>query len=167
MIAWRGYGYLVAMMRLAGQSLCSLRRHLVMNWCLSSGWETEGPDQESVIKLSRNLNAWRKGTGKVFLCHGRMEKPYKVSGTYDIPMITTIDRKIYWPSVFTSRWTSPDNRQAQILVNYTDDPQNISLCCSGRLRVYTNPYSSDAGEVSAKTELEIRPLSAVLVEFMS
>ncbi len=145
-----------------------------IHWDWGTSWDVEKPEQESIITLIHNLNAWRKGVAMPFLCYGRMEKPYPVQGTYDIPMILTQGGKHHFPSLFTSRWTSPEGRQAQIIVNYTTEKQNFSLSCpaskGGEVRVYEDPYSDKASTIrieQGQVVLSIAPLSALVVEFVN
>ena len=90
-----------------------------MIWDWGTKWETEIPDQENIIQLVRNLNAWRTGTGKDFLVTGRMLKPFPFEGATNVPMITkTGGHLINFPSVFTSNWQFGNDRNAQFFVNY-------------------------------------------------
>ena len=144
-----------------------------IHWSWGSEWDIEGPDQKSMTALIRNLNAWRKGVAKPFLCYGRMEKPYPIHGTYDIPMILVRGGKYHFPSLFTSRWTSPEGQQAQIIVNYTTEKQNFILSCQdykgSMVRIYGNPYSDKASAIAVEqgqVALNIAPLSAIMVKFV-
>jgi hypothetical protein len=140
------------------------------DWCTS--WETTKPDQESVKLLIRNTNAWRKGVGKPFLYYGRMIKPYPIQGTYDIPMFLRQGGVHKFPSLFSSRWLSPDGRQAQMVVNYTKQEQEFILSCSDSaaetVYLYEDPSGKMASGVPVKqgrSALSIAPLSAIMVEF--
>ena len=134
-------------------------------------WERQAPDQESVIKLIANLNPWRRGVAKDYLVFGRMQKPYPVTGDYEIPMITTKDAKLYFRSIFTSKWTH-GGKTAQILVNYTNKPQTVTVNCKeiagSKAVVYTKADSKGSPtKITDKGQLKltIDPLSAVMVEF--
>jgi len=142
-----------------------------IHWEWGMSWDKPAPDQDSVTKLIANLNPWRKGVAKDYLVYGRMQKPYPVTGDYEIPMITTKDAKLYFRSIFTSKWTHAGKR-AQVLVNYTTKPQTVTVNCkkqtNSKAVVYTKATGkgsttkiTDKGEVNIK----IDPLSAVMVEF--
>jgi len=152
--------------------LLTLRDKGEVHWDWGTSWDVKKPDQQSINTLVRNLNAWRRGFGKAFLCYGRMEKPCKLTGTYDIPMTLKIDHKIHLPSLFTSRWISPDGRDCQIVVNYTEKQQSCDILCGDLakqiVRVYQRPSSKAYKTVpvkQAKAALNVPALSAVMVEF--
>lgn len=138
-------------------------------WEWGGAWDAQGPDHESVVTLMRNLNAWRKGAGKHFLLYGRMEKPWAFTGDHDIPMITPRDQQIHFRSVFTSRWSHKGQR-AQILVNYTPDPQEVTVQVPGGRATITlvNAPGKTAGQPVAvgqngEVKVSLPPLSAVML----
>ncbi|HRZ17862.1 MAG TPA: hypothetical protein P5141_09895, partial [Candidatus Hydrogenedentes bacterium] len=139
-------------------------------WEWGGSWDAEGPDHGSVAALMRNLNAWRRGTGKPYLLYGRMLKPFPVAGDYEIPIITPRDQRIPFRSVFTTRWRSGD-KTAQVLVNYTPEPQRVTLRCgeaAGRPVLFTDPRAAGTEAPRAGADglaLELSPLNAVLVEW--
>ena len=138
----------------------------------SSSWNFKMPDQLAIKTLIKNLNMWRQSEYKKYLLYGRMEKPYELTGTYDIPMITHGNKEIHNKSLFTSKWKSQDGETAQIIVNYTEKQQSCEIVCSGDenrlIKVLNSP--SDKGKeqrLSSKGEasLIVPPYSAILVEF--
>lgn len=144
-----------------------------MHWEWGMSWDEPAPDQESVTRLIGSLNPWRKGVAKPYLVYGRMQKPYSITGDYEIPMITTQGAKLYFRSIFTSKWTN-GGKTAQVLVNYTTKPQEITVntkeLTGSKVVVYTKATGkgsevkiTDKGEL----HLNIDPLSAVMVEFGS
>jgi len=71
----------------AGDSLTAVmkdRGEIHWGWCVP--WDVPPPDQAALIRLIRNLNAWRRGAGKPFLQYGRMLPPLPVLETVYIPM---------------------------------------------------------------------------------
>jgi hypothetical protein len=142
-----------------------------MHWEWGMSWDKPAPDQVSTQGLIANLNPWRKGVGKPYLVYGRMQKPYTVTGDYELPMITTKGAKLYFRSIFTSKWTNA-GKSAQILVNYTSKPQTVTVNCKKMVHSKAVVYTKPAGKgsptkITDKSELNltIDPLSAVMVEF--
>ncbi|HEX2999094.1 MAG TPA: DUF6259 domain-containing protein, partial [Armatimonadota bacterium] len=140
-----------------------------IGWEWGTTWDVPGPDHESLATLIRNLNAWRTDAAQPFLVYGRMLKPLELLGTTIIPMISPRGEKLPFPSLFTSRWQYGD-RIAQVVVNYTPEPQNGTLAgVTGRtVRLYRQPQASAeslAVSANGQVTLQIAPLSAVLVEF--
>jgi hypothetical protein len=139
-------------------------------WEWGGSWDAQGPDHDSVVTLMRNLNAWRRGAGKPYLLYGRMIKPLALSGDRDIPMQTPRNQQIHLRSVFTSRWTH-GGKTAQFLVNYTPDPQEVTVETAGggkSLALLTDPSSvkGSAANLSKDGSLHVSlpPLSAVMLE---
>lgn len=138
------------------------------DWCLD--WEVPEPEQAPVKTLIRNLNTWRKHRAKPYLVFGRMEKPLPLEGAYAVPMIMKDGRRIDYPSLMTSRWTGPQGKAAQIIVNYMPETQTFSLPAlrSKPVRVSADPYGEDTSGipmVDGGVRFDIAPLSAMLVEF--
>jgi hypothetical protein len=140
-------------------------------WEWGGSWDAVGPDHDSVATLMRNLNGWRRGAGKPYLIYGRMLKPYAIQGDTEIPMFTPRNQKITFRSIFTSRWTT-GKTTAQIVVNYTPEPQSIAVSTSpkpaGAPRVYTDPFGVPkvlAPDGDGRIPLTVPALSAVLLEW--
>lgn len=140
-----------------------------VHWDWGTDWKVPGPDQAQISTLIRNLNAWRRGAAKPFLYLGCMEKPLPITGSRNVPMILGQGGEIPWPSLLTSRWTSPDGRKAQIIANYLPESQECTLTglTGMTIRVYEqasgkNPHSVEPKAGQAK--LKIAPLSAIMVE---
>jgi len=146
-----------------------LRGNGDMIWDWGTKWETEIPDQEHIIKLVRNLNSWRTGSGKDFLVTGRMMKPLPFEGATNLPMITKSgQRNINFLSVFTSSWQFGKERNAQFFVNYLPQEQEITLNTGMLKDVKVFRSASDTkGEIAGDKELKIKitPLSAVMVTY--
>lgn len=143
---------------------------LIWGWCMD--WSGIKPDQDAAIQLIKNLNAWRVFNAKPFLRYGRMERPYSLNYEYDKEFIMNQIGKMMMPSLLTSRWTAPDGRNAQIVVNYTTHMQRFSLKTYDADCKWMNVYYDAKDFKSARydidrsdAELEIEPLSAVLLEF--
>lgn len=138
------------------------------DWC--TPWDVAKPDQRWAAQLIATLNAWRTGEGRPFLCHGRMLRPYEILGAGETVDVHVSGREVSWPAVFTSRWASPDGREAQILVNYTPEPRTVEMPALHGARdaiIRRDPRGAsgaapDAGQLEGA--IEIAPLSAVLIE---
>jgi len=144
---------------------------LIWGWCMD--WNAIKPDQNAAIQLVKNLNTWRIFNAKPFLRYGRMERPYSLIYEYDREFTMNQIGKMSVPSLITSRWRAPNGRNAQIVVNYT----NCKQCFSLRpykydfrwMIVYSDAKKEEAtryGVDKLGMELEIEPLSAVLLEFI-
>lgn len=100
-----------------------------------------------------------------------MEKPFELQGAYHIPINLNCGEVQNYPSLFTSRWISPDGRNAQIIVNYTLGAQDFSIKFNDieERNVVMFDTSDGSGSRSTvlavdKIDLKIRPLSALLLE---
>ena len=144
-----------------------------ISWGWNTPWDQKvKPDTESILKLVRNLNAWRKHAGKDFLVYGRMERPFTVEGSYDIPMYTYSDKKISYNSLMTSKWQSQNNQKAQVIANYTNKEQTCIISCTGyndrEVKLYENPvykYKMRMTDNQGKLKLIVPALSAIMIEF--
>ena len=144
-----------------------------ISWGWATPWDQKvKPDTESALKLIRNLNAWRKHAGKDFLVYGRMERPFIVEGSYDIPMYSPSDKEIHFSSLMTSKWQSQNNRKAQVIANYTNKEQTCIISCTGynerEVKLYENPvneYKMIKGDNQGKLKLKVPALSAIMIEF--
>jgi hypothetical protein len=141
-----------------------------LRWEWDGGWDAVGPDHDSVVTLMRNLNAWRRGAGKPYLLYGRMIKPLAYSGDHDLPMQTPRNQQIHFRSVFSTRWTH-GGKTAQFFVNYTPDPQAVTVQTAGtgkRLRLVTDPASGKSAVAHIAKDgtfrLSLPPLTAVMLE---
>lgn len=134
-------------------------------WDWDGSWEGLMPNQQNAIDLVRNLNAWRRESGKDFLVYGRMLKPLEFSGSYPVPMYNKIVcRDMLFASVFSCQWEH-NGRKAQFFVNYLPDKQTIQLCEKPRkARLHINP-SDNKGTPLRGNCIELPPLNAVMVTY--
>ncbi len=135
-------------------------------WDWGCSWDVPLPDQEKVKTLIRNLNAMRRGPGRDYLRRGRMQQPYPVLGTKDFPFRLKKEWKDWvhhFPSVLSSRWTLEDGREGQILVNYFDCEQTVSVQAGGR-EIYRVDRSGNEC-LCTEGRIRIPPLDSVLVIF--
>lgn len=148
-----------------------LRGNGEINWDWGTEWDIPGPDQEAVAKLIRNLNNWRKNAAKPFLLYGRMEKPYEIKCTYDKEICKNYGGKLTVPPLLTSRWISPEGRNAQIIINYTKDEQEFSIISKeliGRkIKVYGDA-TTESNDIIVVSEESVRykvgQLNALMME---
>jgi hypothetical protein len=141
-------------------------------WDWGSDWNDKLPGQQEVKTLIRNLNSWRQSGYKKYLIYGRMERPYELKGTYDIPMITPGNKEIHNSSLFTSRWKSQEGDVAQVIVNYTEKQQSCEIVCpdnENRLIKVLNSPSDKGKELKlssvGKASLGVPPYAAIFIEF--
>lgn len=136
-----------------------------MIWDWDGLWEGLMPSQEETTTLIRNLNAWRRLSGKDFLVYGRMERPMEISGDHNVPMYNKrVGRDMDFSSVFKCSWDY-NGRKAGFLVNYLPEEQTVTLIHrpSGA-RVHTDP--SDRKGTALKTNtVALAPLSAVMITY--
>lgn len=112
-----------------------------IHWGWLLDWDYPEPDQESVIKLIKNLNDLRKRYPE-FLRHGKMIKPLNIilGEDYRLQMVNRVE---YIKSFLESSWKSPDGLRAQIITNFQPREQRV--------------------EVAGKS-LDLAPLNAVVLD---
>ena len=146
-----------------------------INWCWGILWDQPMPDQASATTLIHNLNAWRKERGKPYLVYGRMLRPFRLEGAYDVVVGNKQGKAFHFASLLTSQWQSPEGHTAQVVANYTHEPQKCRLYAAPfeytEVVVYADPAEAGLPPSTVKldaewaVELDIPALSAVLVEF--
>lgn len=94
---------------------------ITWGWCVK--WDVTPPPQESAQAFLRRLLQWRRGAAAPYLVCGRMLKPFAIHGGATEPIHLRRGLSVQVPAIMTSRWRSPDGREAQLLVNWTDHPQ--------------------------------------------
>jgi hypothetical protein len=145
------------------------RKRIMWGW--NTPWDGEYPDQESLVPFIKHLNSWRRLAGRPYLVYGRMVKPFPVEGGRDLPLVTLDGKTIPFPSLFTSRWVSPQGEQAQFIINCMDTAQNFRIHAgksSGhRFSVLSHPEGipADIGtDESGYCHLSIDPFSAIMIK---
>jgi len=144
-----------------------------ISWSWGTEWNIKMPNQDRVKTFIRNLNSWRQSEYKKYLIYGRMQKPYELKGTYDIPMITLGNKEIHNPSLFTSRWNSQNGDNAQLIVNYTEKQQSCQIVCPAKennkmVRISISPSDKEKTQKIGSNQsasLIVPPYSAIIVEF--
>jgi hypothetical protein len=100
-----------------------------------------------------------------------MIKPIPFEGASNIPMVSQTDGlPVNLPSVFTSNWQSQDNRYAQFLVNYLPEAQMITLDAGElkNVRIFRDAADKTGIEENgARIEIEIDPLSAIMIQYQN
>lgn len=133
-----------------------LRESGKVSWAWGSPWDAEPPKQEPIFEFMKNLNRHRKDFME-FLHYGKMVKPKPVNGTCDMTLYRFKGDDITVPSVLSTRWMARDGKTMQVLVNWQEEPQKVSVDCK---KVYEAPDKSE--EYSGS--ITIPPLSAIWVE---
>ncbi len=127
-----------------------------INWGWDVPWDVALPEQEPIVALIRNLNAWRRGY-KGFLHEGRMVKPLPLKEVDDYVLHLCSGYTTVYQSLLTSRWQNPAGEERQVIVNFLP---NVQSCMVEHERIYTNP----AGDAMMHDGiLEIPALSAVWI----
>lgn len=150
-----------------------LREKGTISWDWGTEWSLPAPDQVKVKKLVKHLNSWRKYNGKPFLRLGRMHKPYEFKNMGNRAFEYYDGRKLIMPFILSSRWTSPDGREVQVLANYTDDVQNAILVlkgCAGKtVKVFDDARKESGRQFELDNEemaITVKPLTALMIEII-
>lgn len=145
-----------------------LKDHGEIHWSWCVKWDVPPPPQEPLLAFMKHLNQWRREEGKPFLYFGRMEKLVPFDGAESLTLYLNPERlvgQLDYPAVLGSRWSSPDGRDAQFLVNYSDRPQTVTLRTDRNCILRRDPVSA-AREDVVDAQVSIPPLRAVLVEWI-
>ncbi len=129
------------------------------------------PEQEPVLTLVRNLNAWRRDLGKEFLHLGRMSAPFALELPAPLELKLKNGYSLLCEQLLTTRWQSPEGKSGQIIVNYQKEPVNCTVNMQDvkSYTVYEDPEGisvvkgTASGEGNCRASLTVQPLSAVLV----
>lgn len=129
------------------------------------------PEQEPVLTLVRNLNAWRRDLGKEFLHLGRMSAPFALELPAPLDLKLKNGYSLLCEQLLTTRWQSPEGKSGQIIVNYQKEPVNCTVNMQDvkSYTVYEDPEGisvvkgTASGEGNCRASLTVQPLSAVLV----
>jgi hypothetical protein len=93
----------------------------IQPWSL---WDEETNSNDEILAILKNTSALRRGAGRPYLVFGRMQRPAPVDGIKAISwQYRGIDNHV--PAVFHSAWKSPEGRFAVILVNWTNEKQEV------------------------------------------
>ncbi len=128
------------------------------------------PNRDDVIKLTRNMNSWRRGVGKGFLHDGRMTAPFEIELPEPVTMVMRNGREVPCERILSTCWQSKDGKSGQILVNYNTEAISCKLKLNGvkNYSVYTDAFKTPDftktvnGDNTA-AELTVDALSAILV----
>lgn len=164
--------YRTAYSFVAGEMLSVvLKEEGKIHWDWGTPWSVSDPNQDDIMTLIRNLNDWRRGAALPYLCYGRMLKPWQLEGVSERTIaLKRRERDLQVPALLTSRWISPEGKQAQIIVNHTKEIQTCSVrlgekeAIEMRLMAQDGRVSRVGGSHVRKTIVSIEPLSAVLIE---
>lgn len=139
-----------------------------IHWAWCTKWDVSPPPQEPLIAFIKHLNNWRRGIGKPFLLFGRMEKTIPFSGPEHLPLYLnskSLNATIDYSTVLASRWTSPEGRDAQFLVNYSNTEQVVNLHTDRHYSIRRDAMSGQSDFIPPDKGIRIPSLTAVLVEF--
>lgn len=136
------------------------------NW---ANWEPKVGNNDNALDMIRAVTALRRGPGRDFLVHGRMQKPCKVERVKKV----TWDhggRKHAIDAVFHGCWTAPDGRFAVALANWTTDIQGCTVIESrlgsrATIRKVGRTIGAAKRRIAGgRLTVEVPPLGCVLVE---
>ena len=99
------------------------------------------PNQEKILRLVKNLTTFYREAGKAYLCDGRMLSASEVECD-TVTFGCDGNKTVTLPSVLSSAWEANDGTRARVLVNPMDAPVRC---------------------VVDTEEIEISPLSAILL----
>lgn len=139
-----------------------------IHWAWCSKWEVTAPPQEPLIAFIKHLNSWRKGVGKPFLFFGRMEKTIPFDGPDHAQLYLTArfhGESMDYSTVLASRWVSPDGREAQFLVNYSESNQTVHLKTDRAYSIWWRSEDDEPSSTNTGEPIVVPAQKAVLVEF--
>ena len=136
---------------------------ITWNWGQLNDYDRANlPNQDHIKTLIRNLNAWRRGTGKQYLHTGRMQKPIPVECGKTLVQTREKHDK-FFDEILVSAWKGLDQTFGQFLINYNTKETSCKLTLpEGEWKLYTNDtdFTTISGGVH---EITVPALSAVLL----
>lgn len=141
-----------------------------VHWAWCTKWDVEAPPQEQILPFIKHLNAWRRGAGKPFLLYGRMEQTVPFDGPQTLPLHLSsgmTGRALTYSTILASRWLSPDGREAQFFVNYSDTEQPINFKTDRPCQIWRKADAALPDGRIYPASFSVPALSAVMVEFLS
>ena len=140
-----------------------------IHWAWCTKFSVPVPDQESIITLIRNLTAWRKGAAHEALVYGRMEKPFPILDGEAADVHCKDESVLKFDKVLTSRFLTEEGGDVQLLVNWQETPQLITVSLPEEIEhVSLISDSSGAKEtvdvVAQCITVEVPPLNALMLE---
>ena len=140
-----------------------------IHWAWCTKFSVPAPDQKSIIKLIKNLSAWRKGVAKDFLLYGRMEKPYEILNPRQAQVYRSDGTLMNFDKVLSSRFVNIEGRDVQLFVNWQDNTEQVELGVDTDLKTIII-HSSATGEMrqvsSQALTLSIPPLDSLMIEYV-
>jgi len=141
-----------------------------IHWAWCTRFSVPVPDQESIITLIRNLTAWRKQAAHDALVYGRMEKPFSIIGKETADVHVTDGSILKFDKVLTSRFLTEEGGDVQLLVNWQETPQQVTVALPEEIEsISVISDSSGTKETVAvagqRVTVEVAPLNALLLGF--
>jgi len=139
-----------------------------IHWAWCTRFSVPVPDQESIITLIRNLTAWRKQAAHDALVYGRMEKPFSIIGKETADVHVTDGSILKFDKVLTSRFLTEEGGDVQLLVNWQETPQQVTVALPEEIEsISVISDSSGTKETVAvagqRVTVEVAPLNALLL----
>ncbi len=133
-----------------------------ISWGWGASW-IEGPkNEENILLLVKNLNAWRKGPHKEFLRYGRMKKPQELEGIGKYKLYSGGGDVIDYPDLMSGRFED-NGEDVQFVVNYFETEKTFSV--DRDVTLYKDSKSTEGVFVEKNTTITVEPLSAVMIKF--
>jgi hypothetical protein len=141
-----------------------------IHWAWCTRFSVPVPDQQSIITLIRHLSAWRKQAAHEFLVYGRMEKPYPIIDLETADVYRTNGSVVPFDQVLTSRFVSEAGRDVQLLVNWQQTSEQITIELPDTItKVSVITEASGANEPvvvrDQRMTVAVPALNAILIEF--
>ena len=140
----------------------TLRDSGEIDWGAAADWSAPAPEQQPVLTLAKQCNAFRRKYRK-FLLHGTMQKPSVrlECGWYELKLRKRDSE--FLPLVPTGAFRAPDGEEAQFLVNFRNRPEPVRLRSD-------RPFTLETGESrtqfpAGESALELPPLSCGVLLF--
>lgn len=139
-----------------------------IHWSWCTKFSVPVPDQESIITLIRNLTAWRKDAAHEALVYGRMEKPYPIIGNETADVYRNDGSILKFDKVLTSRFRTEDGGDVQLLVNWQETSQLVTVSFPHELDRISMTFKPDGSNemldvVAQCVTVEVPPLNALML----
>jgi len=98
-----------------------------ISWCWNAPFDGSYPDEEPIVKLIKNGNAWRTSFADKYLRFGKMLKTDTAICDESVAVITADGKEIKDYNILTRKYQADDGSIAQFFVNRTSTTQEIDL----------------------------------------
>lgn len=117
------------------------------------------PDGDTAITLVKNMNAFRMGYAKKYLYTGKMVRPLPIEAEKTVTMYTPAGDRCVEP-LLTARYQADSGEYGQIIVNYTKEDVECTVCELKGAKL----YDGETWSVAQDDRMIVKALTTVLVE---